>query len=117
MSATAQQTEYACEVKEVFSGDDLVVMVDLGVENLFRKQRVRLSGVDTPNAVGAGETTAAGIIRREIRMLAIRKKAKLTIVSRNTNSWVVVLIVETPEGPVNVNERLIAQGYEYKAKR
>lgn len=117
MSAVAQQTEYVCEVREVFSGDDLIVLVDLGVENLWKRQRVRLSGVDTPNAIAAREDTEAGNVRREIRMLARGKKAKLTVVSRNMSSWVVTLVVHTPEGDVNVNEKLIAAGYEFKAKR
>lgn len=110
-------TEFACEVKEVFSGDDLIVFVDLGIENLWKRQRIRLSGVDTPNAVGTSEETKAGVIRKDIRMLARHKKARLSVVSRNTNSWVVVLVVTTPEGEINVNERLIAQGYAYTAKR
>lgn len=114
---TAQQSEFLCEVREVFSGDDLVVMVDLGVQNLWMKQRVRLSGVDTPNAISAGADTAAGAVRNEVRMLARNKKAKLTIVSKNTSSWVVTLVVQTPEGEVNLNDRLIAQGFKYQTKR
>ena len=118
MSAIAQQrTEYPCEVREVFSGDDLVVFVDLGVEGLFKKQRVRLAGVDTPNAIGAREDTTGGSVRREVRMLARGKKARLTVVSKNTSSWVVTLVIETMEGEVNLNERLIAQGYAFNAKR
>ena len=118
MSAVGQQNEYACEVREVFSGDDLIVMIDLGVQNLYMKQRVRLSGVDTPNAIGARDDSKGGEIRREVRMLARGRKARLTVVSRNTNSWVVVLVVETPDGEkINLNERLIAQGYAYNVKR
>lgn len=111
------QTQFACEVREVYSGDDLVAMVDLGVLNLYQKTRIRLHGVDTPNAIQATEDTPAGAVRREIRMLTRGKKATLTIVSKNTSSWVVVLVVETPTGPVNVNEYLLRQGYEFKAKR
>lgn len=111
------QTEFPCEVKEVFSGDDLIVFVDLGVEGLFKRQRVRLAGVDTPNAVNAAESTEAGEIRREVRMLARHKKGRLTIVRRNTTSWVVELVVETPAGPVNLNKMLIERGYEFKEKR
>lgn len=108
------QQEYACEVREVFSGDDLIALVDLGVENLFKKQRLRLAGVDTPNAINATGTTEAGQLRTFIRNLTRNRKGKLTIVSRNTNSWVVILVVETPEGPVNVNDYLIGQGYQFK---
>jgi len=108
------QTEYSCEVKEVFSGDDLIAMVDLGVENLFKKQRLRLSGVDTPNAISASGSTEAGQLRSFIRQMTRGRKSKITVVNRNTNSWVVVLVVEAPEGAVNVNDYLIANGYEFK---
>lgn len=115
--SVATQVKYDCEVREVFSGDDLVVMVDLGVENLWKRQRVRLAGVDTPNAVNAREDTQAGEIRREVRALARNKKGQLTIVSRNSNSWVVQLTVTTPVGPVDVNKMLIDKGYEFKASK
>lgn len=108
------QEEYACEVREVFSGDDLIAFVDLGVENLFKKQRLRLAGVDTPNAINATGNTEAGQLRTFVRNLTRGRKGKLVIVSRNTNSWVVTLTVETPEGPVNVNEYLIGQGYKFQ---
>jgi endonuclease YncB( thermonuclease family) len=108
-------SEYACEVREVFSGDDLVAMVDLGVENLWKRQRIRLHGVDTPTAIGAAPDTDAGKVRAYIRNLTRGRKGRLTVVSRNTNSWVVTLVVETFEGTsVNVNEYLIAQGYQFK---
>ena len=110
-----QQVEYPCEVREVFSGDDLIVMIDLGVENLFMKRRIRLHGVDTPNAVKEQKDTDAGKIRTLVRTLTRGRKAKLQVVSRNQNSWVVTLIVDTPEGQqVNVNDFLISKGYEFK---
>lgn len=107
---------YPCDVREVFSGDDLIALVDLGVENLWKRQRIRLSGVDTPPAISATGDTEAGQIRSHVRMLTRGKKGTITVVSRNANSWVVVLVVDTPEGPVNVNDLLIARGYQFKAK-
>lgn len=108
------QLEYSCEVREVFSGDDLIALVDLGVENLWKRQRIRLSGVDTPNAINANGDTEAGKIRSYVRALTRGRKGKLTVETRNTNSWVVTLVVDTPDGSVNVNEYLISQGYQFK---
>lgn len=108
------QVEFSCQVQEVFSGDDLIVMVDLGVENLYKKQRIRLSGVDTPSAINATPDTDAGQIRTHVRALVRGKKATITLVTKNTNSWVCILVVDTPNGPMNVNEELISKGYEYK---
>jgi endonuclease YncB( thermonuclease family) len=105
---------YFCEVREVFSGDDLIALVDLGVENLWKRQRLRLAGVDTPPAINALGDTEAGKLRSFVRTLVRGRRAQITIVSRNTNSWVVALVVETHEGWQNVNDILIARGYEFK---
>jgi hypothetical protein len=110
-----EQVEYQCEVREVFSGDDLIAFVDLGVEGLFKRQRIRLHGVDTPPAINAAGDTVAGQIRSTVRSMTRGRKGKLTVVSRNANSWVVTLVVHTPqEGDVNINDFLIAQGYQFK---
>lgn len=109
--------QYPCEVREVFSGDDLVIMADLGVEGLWKRQRVRLLGVDTPNAVNASEDTDAGKIRKMVRTLAKNRRGIFTISSVNLNSWVGTLVVEsqtTPGGVLNLNEYLIQQGYVFK---
>lgn len=108
---------YPCEVCEVFSGDDLIVFMDLGVEGLHKKQRVRLHGVDTPNAIKAAPDTKAGECRRYVRQLTLRRKGYFEIVSKNASSWVGVLTVETVHGAVNVNQDLIDQGFQYVAAR
>lgn len=113
MAATSD-TEFSCEVREVFSGDDLIALVDLGVENLWKKQRIRLSGVDTPNAINATGDTEAGQLRSLVRAMVRGRKGRLTIISRTTNSWICTLVVETPEGTVNVNDFLVAKGYQFK---
>ncbi len=102
---------YIVEVHDVFSGDDLVVLVDLGVEDLWKRQRVRLAGVDTPNAVNAGPDTEAGKLRSYVRNLVRGRKAKLRVISRGANSWVVVLLVETPEGEFNLKRTSFAIWY------
>lgn len=102
------------EVLQVFSGDDLIVLVDLQVEDLFKKQRVRLHGVDAPNAVRSGAETAAGQIRAYVKALCKGKKIELQVISRGASSWVVVAWVLGDGEPHNLNEDLIAQGYAYK---
>lgn len=109
--------EYSCEVRDVFSGDDLVVFVDLGIEDLWKKKRVRLLGVDTPNAVNAAEDTEAGRVRRQIRQIARGRRGILTVTSKNLNSWVGTLVVEapnSPDGTINLNQLLVDQGYVFK---
>lgn len=105
---------FTAEVKEVFSGDDLIVMVDLAVESLWKKQRVRLHGVDTPNAVRSTSETIAGQVRAYVKALCIGKKLQIEVVSRGVSSWVVIAWVVTDSGLHNLNDDLIAQGYAYK---
>lgn len=112
-----EQTEFTCEVKSVFSGDDLVVLVDLGIEDLWKRRRVRLKGVDTPDAVRQSANTEAGRIRDEVRLLVKNKRGKLQVIDKNSASWVVVLTVDTPAGPVNVNDYLIQKGYRFQPNK
>lgn len=114
MSEGKRSACFDAEVVDVFSGDDLVVMVDLGVEGLFKRQRVRLQGVDTPNAIGLGATTPAGIVRAYVRSMCRGKRVKLEVMSRSLSSWVVVVNVVLDSGLHNLNQDLIAQGYVYK---
>lgn len=108
---------YEAEVVDVFSGDDLIAMVDLGVEDLHKKQRIRLHGVDTPNAVGAADSTEAGKARGYVKHRCHRRKVRLTVISKNVSSWVAVVEVLGDGEPYNINEDLIAQGYAYKRER
>ena len=106
------------EVQEVYSGVDIFVLVNLKVEVLFMRVRFRLHGVDTPNAIGAGAVTEAGRLRVYVRNLCRDKKVRLTITSKNANSWVGVLEIQNEAGEYfNLNEDLCAQGYKYKRER
>lgn len=108
------QVAYTGEVKEVFSGDDLVVLVDLGVEDLWKRQRVRLHGVDTPDGTSAGAGTEAGKVRTYVRDITRNRKVTLDVKHKSRGGWVAVVYVETPQGLVNLNDELIQQGYEFK---
>ena len=110
---------YPCEVREVFSGDDLVLFIDLGVEQLWKRQRVRLHGVDTPNAVGEPATSPAGMVREGVKRIARFRKGQFTVMSRNGTSWVGVLIVERTggSGVLNLNQHLIDQGHVYTGSK
>lgn len=110
---------YPCEIREVYSGDDLIALIDLRVEGLFKRQRIRLHGVDTPNAVGAARDTEAGSVRQEVRDLTRGRRARFTVVStsRNNGSWVGELVVEADAsvgGAINVNQYLIERGYVFR---
>ncbi len=109
-----QTKSFAVRVSDVFSGDDLMVMVDLGIEDLWKRKRIRLQGVDTPNAVHAADDTEAGRIRRAVRGIAGNRTGTINVHSRGSGSWIVELIVNTPDGPLNLNEYLINQGFKFQ---
>lgn len=109
--------KYEAEVKEVFSGDDLILMIDLGVDNLHKRARVRLHGVDTPSAIRAGADTEAGKVRAYVRNLIRDKRVTLTVVSRAENSWVGIIEYEVSGTLFNLNDDLMAQGFKFKREK
>ena len=115
--AGANNCVFKAEAIDIFSGDDLTVMVDLGVEGLYKKQRIRLAGVDTPNAVGVGPETEAGRLRTHVRNIVRRKELTIYVKTRGANVWAATVEVDNGDGTVtNLNDDLIAQGYSYKRK-
>lgn len=108
--------EFLCSVQEVRSGDDLVLLVDLGFEDLHKRVRARLKGVDTPDAYKEGNGTTAGAIRDEVRKLT-RERCKVVLLDKTRNGWLVDLyILQSNADPVNLNELLISRGYAFAGK-
>ncbi len=112
-----QRNRYAAEVRDVFSGDDLVLWVELGTEDLYMRKRIRLNGVQVPNAVGQGPTTEAGKIRAQVYDMLKKQKLFITITARAPHSWVAVVEIDTHNGIVNLNNWLISQGYEFNRNK
>lgn len=108
---------YEGEVQDVFSGDDIIVLVDLGIEELFKRVRVRLHGVDTPNGLGASKDSEAGKVRSYVRQLCKSKRVRLEIVSKNVSSWVCKVVILTETGDFDLNADLAKQGYQYKREK
>lgn len=106
---------YRAEVINVFSGDDLILMIDLDVDGLHKRQRVRLYGIDTPNAVNCADDSEAGKVRCFVRALTKGKSATLRVHSRVGNSWVGVVTVDAGPGreAINLNDVLAAKGYQF----
>jgi len=102
------------EVQAVFSGDDLIILIDLGVDDLWKKKRVRLHGVDTPNAVNQAPDTEAGKLRAYVREMVRGAKVHITPVSSNASSVVAIIEVERNGELFNLNDDLIAKGYKFK---
>ena len=108
MSVTLQ-----AEVLEVHSGDDLVVLANLGVDNLFKKVRVRLYGVDTPDAYKASPGTEAGNIRDRVSSMVKGKKCLIEVHSQGRSSWVVTLYPGLDGTVESLNDILKSEGHVF----
>lgn len=100
-------------VEEVHSGDDLLVLVDLGVDGLYKRVRARLQGVDTPSAFRATKDTEAGKIRDYVRGIVSRGKCRVALHSEGKGGWLVTLLVNNDVSTFNVNDDLMVKGYVY----
>lgn len=103
---------YEARVEEVHSGDDFILMVNLGVDGLFKKVRARLYGVDAPNAFKSSPTTEAGVVRDEVRKLVVGK-CRIELVAEGKGGWIVRLFIQQGADMVCLNDILRSRGYVY----
>ena len=108
---------FSCKIEEVHSGDDFIGQVDIGVDNLFKRTRIRLAGVDAPNAYKAGPDTTAGKIRDEVKKFLTTGKCSLRLITEGRGGWVSEIDVETPTGTLNINKLLQERGYVYSPNK
>lgn len=111
---------YDVQVMEVLSGDDMVLMVDLGVDGLFKKVRARLHKVDTPDAFRSSPESEAQAVRRDVLALISGKTCYVDVHSSKKSGWIVTLYTESAENgddTVCVNTYLTGMGYIYKTGR
>ena len=110
----AERRTFEVTVEEVYSGDDLILMVDLGVGGLFKRVRARLAGVDTPSAFKAARGTEAGEVRQLLRSTVAKGKCSIELHSEGKGGWLVTLFVNAGGTPLNVNGMLADKGYVYR---
>ena len=110
---------YKARVLEVISGDDLFLLVELGIDDLYKRVRARLHGVDTPDAYKSGESTEAGKIRNEVRKITKAKPCRIEVHLQGRGGWVVTLFVkgDGDVGEINLNESLLRRGFVYDPKK
>lgn len=102
-------------VEEVHSGDDLTLLIDLGVDGLYKKVRARLHGVDTPCANKQASTDEAGRVRDSVKMQVRSTKCKVDVHAYGRGGWIVTLYMDGVEE--TLNDILIRQGYVFKDKK
>lgn len=108
---------YSAKVMEVVSGDDLTLMVELGIDDLYKKVRARLRGVDTPSAYKQSGDVEAGRVRADVRKLTKGRNCRIDVHSQGgRGGWVVTLYVVTDEGELELNAFLREKGFVYSPK-
>ena len=106
--------QYSARVTQAISGDDLMTFVELVTDDLYKKVRVRLDGVDTPDGYKQPKSTPAGAIREEVYGLAHGKDCKMDVVKQSRKYWIVILhIPQEGGGFMNLNEYLKEKGFTY----
>jgi hypothetical protein len=88
------------------------------VDNLYKRVRARLRGVDTPSAFKAKATSEAGTVRELVRELTSKGRCHAVVHSQGKGGWLITLIVThrstLGESTTNINDLLIARGYVFK---
>lgn len=111
MVSTARVFE--ARVEEVHSGDDFILLVNLGVDGLFKKTRARLHGVDAPNAYRASPASEAGKVRDEIRK-RVGSRCLVELITEGKGGWIVNMTVfDNDNQPICLNKVLQERGYVY----
>jgi len=97
---------YKAVVYNVVDGDTVDVMVDLGFK-MYSKQRIRLSGIDTP------ERGQEGYDKAKDRLKELVLHEEVTLCTTKASKWGYYLgeiYVEDPWSGVNVNTTMIQEG-------
>lgn len=115
MSEVIQPT-YKAKVEQVISGDDMIIMAELAMDDLFKKVRCRLDGVDTPDAYREPAESEAGKVRDQVRQMVSNAQCVVTVVSQSRRGWKIVLHIHKGGEVINLNEHLQAQGYVFTDK-
>jgi hypothetical protein len=114
MTQEREAIVYSVKVEEVHSGDDLILMVDLGIDNLYKRVRVRLAGVDCPDAYRAAPETEAGRVRDAVREITRGECRAKVHQQGGRGGWLVTLLYKTSEGVfTSINDQLVTEGHVY----
>lgn len=110
--------ELTGRILRTVSGDDMTMMVDLGVDDLFKRVRIRLHGVDTPSGFQAPPDSPGGVVRDQVRSLVDNKECKIRVLVQSKGGWIVDLFVPTSAGTeIHLNQHLRDQGHVFLRTR
>ena len=99
--------EYRAYVTKVYDGDTITVDIDLGFEVWLKGQKLRLSGIDTPEV--RGSSRSEGLKARDaLRVMILEKVISIKSHGRGKyGRWLADIYLEG----VNINQRLLSEGF------
>lgn len=112
--------QYKAHILDVISGDDMIAMIDLGIDGLFVRKRIRLYGVDTPNTTTHDIKTIARAeeIRDKVKERIKDKVCIVEIHRQGRGGWVVTLKSMLEPGVYdNINDWLMKEGHVFDGPR
>ena len=104
--------EYNVTIAKVVDGDTVDVDIDLGFGMVYKKQRVRMLGIDTPESRTRDlvEKKFGKASKKHLKGL-LEEAESITLISHDKGKFGRILgelFVHTEETRVNVNEKMIA---------
>jgi len=105
-------------VKNIYSGDDLILLLDLGHDGLYRLTRCRLVGVDAPSTFNNDNEEAIKLKNFVSKALNNSSDSYVEVSSYLNNSWLVTLFTKDKETQAytSLNQVLINNGYVFNKR-
>jgi hypothetical protein len=102
-------------VKNIYSGDDLILLLDLGHDGLYRLTRCRLVGVDAPSTFNNDNKEAVKLKNFVSKALNASAESYVEVSAYLNNSWLVTLYTKDAEtlAYISLNQVLINNGYVF----
>lgn len=109
---------YRAKVVSVYDGDTCRVDIDLGFNTFLRREKIRLSGINAPEL--RGEEREAGLRSRDFLRGLINGKSVYLETEKDRKGkygrYLGTIWVKDESGTyINVNEKLVEEGYAVKA--
>ena len=107
---------YKVHVEDVFSGDDLLLRINLGISGISVSKRCRLLGVDAPDAFQKSSDTPEGKVRDTVKDALMKRKCEIEVHKEDTRSLIVTLYYRNGDTWCNLNDELIGMGFVFVKK-
>lgn len=106
--------EYEIKVQKVIDGDTIDVLFDVGF-NMFREERIRLAGIDTPETASKDKREKSMGIEAKVFVAEwLRGKKNLRAKTTKDDKYGRILAHIYDEEGKCLNEEIVAKGYAWR---